>query len=222
LACSIISFHFFLSCVVCFQLLTPIFLKSFLTSSSYLTLGLPFGLVAYGFHYIWSWPLFHWSFFLHAPTSLIVGIPKILHKIRECSEYCYRKSMSAVFCFINYRVSQESVLSRIDRDLLNQEIYWHKICLLWQHKQASVCNAVCYCYKNNYQNVRKCNLSLSLCEDLKREWEIPVCKEGEWLQLIECGSESIGRMQRVCVAENSSVCTTTIEVYTCDVIPCNT
>jgi len=28
----------------------PIFLKSFLTSSSYLTLGLPFGLVAYGFH----------------------------------------------------------------------------------------------------------------------------------------------------------------------------
>ena len=28
----------------------PIFLKSFLTSSSHLTLGLPFGLVAYGFH----------------------------------------------------------------------------------------------------------------------------------------------------------------------------
>ena len=33
-----------------FQLLTPIFLKSFLTSSSHLNLGLPFGLVAYGFH----------------------------------------------------------------------------------------------------------------------------------------------------------------------------
>ena len=50
LACSIISFHFFLSCVLCFQLFTPIFLKSFLTSSYHLTLGLPFGLVAYGFH----------------------------------------------------------------------------------------------------------------------------------------------------------------------------
>ena len=50
LACSIISFHCFLSCVLCFQLLTPIFLKSFLISSSHLTLGLPFGLVAYGFH----------------------------------------------------------------------------------------------------------------------------------------------------------------------------
>jgi len=49
-ACSIISFHFFLSCVVCFQLFTPIFLKSYLTSSSHLTLGLPFSLVAYGFH----------------------------------------------------------------------------------------------------------------------------------------------------------------------------
>jgi len=50
LACSIISFHFYLSCVLCFQLFTPIFLKPFLTSSSHLTLGLPFGLVAYGFH----------------------------------------------------------------------------------------------------------------------------------------------------------------------------
>jgi len=50
LACSIISFHCFHSCVLCFQLVTPIFLKSFLTSSSHLTLGLPFGLVAYGFH----------------------------------------------------------------------------------------------------------------------------------------------------------------------------
>ena len=50
LACSIISFHCFLSCVLCFQLVTPIFLKSFLTSSSHLTLGLPFSLVAYGFH----------------------------------------------------------------------------------------------------------------------------------------------------------------------------
>ena len=50
LACSIIPFHFFLSCVLCFQLVTPIFLKSFLTSSSHLTLGLPFSLVAYGFH----------------------------------------------------------------------------------------------------------------------------------------------------------------------------
>ena len=48
LVCSIISFHFFLSCIVCFQLFTSIFLKSFLTSSSHLTLGLPFGLVAYG------------------------------------------------------------------------------------------------------------------------------------------------------------------------------
>jgi len=50
LTCSIISFHFFLSCVVCFQLFTPIFFKSFLTSSSHLTLDLPFGLVAYGFN----------------------------------------------------------------------------------------------------------------------------------------------------------------------------
>ena len=50
LACSVISFHCFLSCVLCFQLVIPIFLKSFLTSSSHLTLGLPFGLVAYGFH----------------------------------------------------------------------------------------------------------------------------------------------------------------------------
>jgi hypothetical protein len=33
-----------------FQLLIPIFVKSFLTSSSHLALGLPFGLVAYGFH----------------------------------------------------------------------------------------------------------------------------------------------------------------------------
>jgi hypothetical protein len=46
LICSIIPFHCFLSCVLCFQLLTPIFLRSFLTSSSHLTLGLPFGLVA--------------------------------------------------------------------------------------------------------------------------------------------------------------------------------
>ena len=50
LACSVISFHFFLSCILCFQLFTPIFLKSLLTSSSHLTLGLRFGLVAYGFH----------------------------------------------------------------------------------------------------------------------------------------------------------------------------
>jgi len=50
LACSIISFHCFLSCVLCFQLVIPIFLKSFLTSSTHLTLGLPFSLVAYGFH----------------------------------------------------------------------------------------------------------------------------------------------------------------------------
>ena len=50
LACSIIPFHCFLFWVLCFQLLTPIFLKSFLTSSSHLTLGFPFGLVAYGFH----------------------------------------------------------------------------------------------------------------------------------------------------------------------------
>ena len=50
LTCSIIPFHYFLSFVLCFQLFTPISLKSFLTSSSHLTLGLPFGLVAYGFH----------------------------------------------------------------------------------------------------------------------------------------------------------------------------
>ena len=50
LACSIISFHCFLSCVICFQSFTPIFLKKFLTSSSHLTLGLPFGLVTNGFH----------------------------------------------------------------------------------------------------------------------------------------------------------------------------
>ena len=43
LACSIISFH-------CFQFFTPIFLRSFFTSSSHLNLGLPFGLVAYVFH----------------------------------------------------------------------------------------------------------------------------------------------------------------------------
>ena len=53
LACSIISSHCFLSCVLCFQLVTPIFLKSFLTSSSHLTLGLPFGLVAYSFHFFY-------------------------------------------------------------------------------------------------------------------------------------------------------------------------
>jgi hypothetical protein len=50
LACSIISFHCFLSCTLCFQFFTPIFLRSFLASSSHLNLGLPFGLVAYGFH----------------------------------------------------------------------------------------------------------------------------------------------------------------------------
>ena len=37
------------SCALCFQF-TPIFLSSFLTSSSHLNLGFPFGLVAYGFH----------------------------------------------------------------------------------------------------------------------------------------------------------------------------
>ena len=50
LTCSIISFHCFLSCVLFFQLVTLIFLKSFLRSSSHLTLGLHFSLVAYGFH----------------------------------------------------------------------------------------------------------------------------------------------------------------------------
>ena len=50
LASSIIPFHCFLSCVLCFRLVTPIFLKSFLTPYYHLTLGLPFGLVAYGFH----------------------------------------------------------------------------------------------------------------------------------------------------------------------------
>jgi hypothetical protein len=50
LACSIIYFHCFLSCTLCFQFFTPTFLRSFLASSSHLNLGLPFGLVAYGFH----------------------------------------------------------------------------------------------------------------------------------------------------------------------------
>ena len=50
LACSIIPLRGFLSCAFCFQLFTPIFLKSSLTSSSHLNLGLPFGLVACGFH----------------------------------------------------------------------------------------------------------------------------------------------------------------------------
>ena len=50
LACSIISFHCFLSCTFCFQFFTPILARSFLTSSSHLNLGLPFGLVAYSFH----------------------------------------------------------------------------------------------------------------------------------------------------------------------------
>jgi hypothetical protein len=50
LACSIISFHCFLSCALCFEFFTLIFLRSFLASSSHLNLGLPFGLVAYGFH----------------------------------------------------------------------------------------------------------------------------------------------------------------------------
>ena len=50
MACSVISFHCFLSCALCFQFFNPIFLRSFLTSSSHLDLDLPFGLVAYGFH----------------------------------------------------------------------------------------------------------------------------------------------------------------------------
>ena len=50
LACSFIPLHGFLSCAFCFQLFTPIFLKSSLTSSSYLHLGLPFGLAACDFH----------------------------------------------------------------------------------------------------------------------------------------------------------------------------
>jgi uncharacterized membrane protein YkgB len=44
LACSIISFHCFLSCTLCFKLFTPIFLRSFLASSSHLNHDLPFGL----------------------------------------------------------------------------------------------------------------------------------------------------------------------------------
>jgi len=36
LASSVISFHCFLSCALCFQFFTPIFLRSFLTSSSHL------------------------------------------------------------------------------------------------------------------------------------------------------------------------------------------
>ena len=48
LACSVIPLHDFLSCAFCFQLFTPIFLKSSLTSSSHLNLGLPFGLIACG------------------------------------------------------------------------------------------------------------------------------------------------------------------------------
>ena len=50
LACSFISFYCLLSCVLFFQLVTSICLKSFLTSSSHLTLGPPFSLVAYVFH----------------------------------------------------------------------------------------------------------------------------------------------------------------------------
>ena len=50
LACSIIPLHGFFSCAFCFQLFTSIFLKSSLTSSSHLNLGLPFSLVACGFH----------------------------------------------------------------------------------------------------------------------------------------------------------------------------
>ena len=48
LACSIIPLNGFLSCAFCFQLFIPIFLKSSLTSSSHLNLGLPFGLVTCG------------------------------------------------------------------------------------------------------------------------------------------------------------------------------
>ena len=77
LACSVIPFHFFLSCVLCFQLLTPIFLKSFLTSSSHLTLGLPFGPVAYGFHLYMVLATFHWSFLLL--QNYIGKIAAILH-----------------------------------------------------------------------------------------------------------------------------------------------
>jgi len=50
LACSIISFHRFLSWTFCFQFSTPMLPRSFLTSSSHLNLDLPFGLVACGFH----------------------------------------------------------------------------------------------------------------------------------------------------------------------------
>ena len=53
LACSIIPLQGFLSCAFCFQLFTPIFIKSSLTSSSHLNLGLSFGLVACGFHYLY-------------------------------------------------------------------------------------------------------------------------------------------------------------------------
>ena len=53
LACWIISFQWFLSCVLCFRLVTPIFLKSFLTSSSHISLGLPFSLIAYGLYFMY-------------------------------------------------------------------------------------------------------------------------------------------------------------------------
>ena len=74
LVCSIISFHFFLSCFVCFQLFTPIFLKYSSHRLPILLLAFPSVLLLTVSICIWSWPLFRWSFFLHAPTSSIVCI----------------------------------------------------------------------------------------------------------------------------------------------------
>jgi hypothetical protein len=104
LACSIISFYCFLSCALCFQFFTPIFIRSFLTSSSHLNLGLPFGIVAYGFHLYMvlatlmlpptyynlsfiNWPTFSllifisvWDIYIHASISrtAIINISHVL------------------------------------------------------------------------------------------------------------------------------------------------
>ena len=91
LACSIIPFHCFLSCVLCFQLLTPIFLRSFLTSSSHLALGLHFGLVAYGFHLYMGRPMAYYYY-----AFRIVWVPS-WKKILMMD----RKSMSETLGILN-------------------------------------------------------------------------------------------------------------------------
>jgi len=46
-------------------------------------------------------------------------------------------------------------------------------------QKGSMYDAVFHFYRNHYQNLRKSNLSLSLCEDIKREWKLPVYKDSE-------------------------------------------